>query len=91
MPSSAVDVNNLRVLIHNETSKDLSIPAGTVIAHVFPTDTVTVAHEIPESKGPLNPELFNFGEEAPIPAAWEKRLRLKLAERSKCSPPRNGM
>ncbi len=39
-----------------------------------------MAHEIPESKGPLNPELFNFGE-APIPAAWE-RLRLKLAERS---------
>ncbi len=68
MPSSAVDVNNLRVLIHNETSKDLSIPAGTVIAHVFPTDTVTVAYEIPESKGPLNPELFNLGE-APIPAA----------------------
>ncbi len=81
MPSSAVDVNNLRVLIHNETSKYLSIPAGTVIAHVFPTDTVTVAHEIPESKGPLNPELFNFWE-APIPAAWEKRLRLKLAEQS---------
>lgn len=44
-------------------------------------DTVTVAHDIPESKGPLNPELFNFGE-APIPAGWEKRLRLKLAERS---------
>lgn len=81
MPSSAVDVNNFRVLIHNETSKDLSIPVGTVVAHVFPTDTVTVAHDIPESKGPLNPELFNFGE-APIPAGWEKRLRLKLAERS---------
>lgn len=63
MPSSAVDVNNFRVLIHNETSKDLSIPVGTVVAHVFPT----VAHDIPESKGPLNPELFNFGE-APIPA-----------------------
>nr|XP_055033931.1 uncharacterized protein LOC129422186 [Misgurnus anguillicaudatus] len=80
LPSSAVDVNNFRVLVHNETSKDLSIPAGTIIAHVFPTDTVTVAPGVQNSK-PIDPDLFNFGGST-IPAAWEERLRLKLAERS---------
>lgn len=79
LPSSVVDVNNFRVLIHNETSKDFSIPAGTVIAHVFLTDTVTIAHGVQESKRLINPELFNFGE-ANIPAAWERKLGLKLAE-----------
>ncbi|KAL1265357.1 hypothetical protein QQF64_003384 [Cirrhinus molitorella] len=57
MPSSAVDVTNFRVLLHNETK----------ISQF--------------QRGALNPELFKFGE-APIPAVWEKRLRLKLAERS---------
>lgn len=43
LPPLAVEVNNFPVLVHNETSKDLFIPAGAVIAHVFATDTVTVA------------------------------------------------
>ncbi|GAA6112138.1 uncharacterized protein LOC120477845, partial [Tachysurus ichikawai] len=73
LPSSAVDVNNSRVLIHNETSKDLSIPASTIIAHVFPTDTVTVVPGVQNTK-PIDPELFNFGRST-IPAAWEERLR----------------
>lgn len=80
LPSSAINVNNFRVLICNETSKDISIPSDTVIAKVFPTDTVTVTPEVPAVTKRLDPKVFNFGD-SPIPADWEKRLREKLAER----------
>lgn len=43
LPSSAMEGRNIQVLIHNETSKDISIPAGTVMANVYPTDTLTVS------------------------------------------------
>lgn len=79
LPSSALEVNNFRVLIHNETYKDISIPAGTVIAHVFPTDTVTVTQRVQTSTKTINPELFDFSEST-IPAVWEQRLRQKLSE-----------
>lgn len=80
LSSSAVDVNNFRILIQNETSKELSVPPGTVVAQIFPTDTVTVAHGVTKSNDQINPDVFNFGD-SNIPTAWEKRLRLKLAER----------
>ncbi len=34
LPSSAVDGNNIQVLVHNEISKEMYIPSGTVVAHV---------------------------------------------------------
>lgn len=82
LPSSAVEVNNIRVLIHNEMCKDISIPAGNVIAHVFATDTVTVTQGLETSTKPINPKLFDFSK-SPIPAVWEKKLLRKLSERSK--------
>jgi len=47
LPSSAVEENKFKVLIKNETCKEVTIPSGTVVAHVFPTDTVTVASVTP--------------------------------------------
>ncbi|XP_067293892.1 uncharacterized protein [Pseudorasbora parva] len=78
LPSSAVG-QQIKILLHNETSKDISIPAGTVIANVYPTDTVTVSTGEQTSQE-IDPSLFNFGESS-IPEAWERRLRQKLSTR----------
>lgn len=79
MSSSAIDVNHFRVLVCNATSKDIRIPTDTVIAKVFATDTVTVTPDAPIDPKRIDPSVFKFGD-SPIPAAWEKRLRKKLAE-----------
>ncbi len=36
---SAIEERNVKLLVHNETSKDIYIPAGTILANVYPTDT----------------------------------------------------
>ncbi|XP_067266693.1 uncharacterized protein [Chanodichthys erythropterus] len=79
LPYSAIDENKFRVLVCNETFKDISIPTDTVIAKVFPTDTVTVTSNVPTDLKRIDPKVFKFGD-SPIPADWEKRLREKLAE-----------
>ncbi|XP_048054375.1 uncharacterized protein LOC125273152, partial [Megalobrama amblycephala] len=68
LSSSAIDENNFRVLVCNETFKDISIPM----------DTVTVTPDAPTDPK-IDPNVFKFGD-SPIPADWEKRLREKLAE-----------
>ncbi|KAL0198818.1 hypothetical protein M9458_007358, partial [Cirrhinus mrigala] len=80
LPSSAIDGKNIQVLVHNETSKDISIPAGTVVAHVYPTDTLAVPSGGSNSFKVIDPMLFNFSESS-IPKAWELRLRQKLSTR----------
>ncbi len=79
LPSSAVEGRNIQVLVHNETSKDISIPAGMVMDNVYPTDTLTVTSG-EQSSQVIDPSLFNFGESS-IPKAWEWRLRQKLSTR----------
>ncbi|RXN17862.1 Retrovirus-related Pol polyprotein from transposon 297 [Labeo rohita] len=80
LPSSAVEENKVRVLIKNETCKEITIPVGTVIAHVFPTDTVTAASDVPTKPKRIDPKLFDFSK-SEIPKQWEDRLRQKLCER----------
>ncbi|RXN25500.1 Retrovirus-related Pol polyprotein from transposon 297 [Labeo rohita] len=80
LPSSAVDGKNIQVLVHNETSKDISIPAGTIVAHVYPTDTLVVPSRSSNSSKVIDPTLFDFSESS-IPKAWELRLRQKLSTR----------
>ncbi|KAK0145272.1 hypothetical protein N1851_015815 [Merluccius polli] len=43
LPSSELNANSFDVLLRNETLREVTMLAGTVIAHVYPTDTVTMA------------------------------------------------
>ncbi|KAL1249378.1 hypothetical protein QQF64_020383 [Cirrhinus molitorella] len=80
LPSAAVEENKVKVLIKNETGKDITLPVGTVLAHMFHTDTVTAASESPSKHKMIDPKLFDFSKSS-IPKQWENRLRHKLAER----------
>ncbi|KAJ8345313.1 hypothetical protein SKAU_G00295060 [Synaphobranchus kaupii] len=55
---------------------------STVLAHLYATDTVTVAQRTDplKSEEVIDPDLFDFGD-SPIPGPWKKRLSHKLAER----------
>nr|XP_020443948.1 uncharacterized protein LOC109952966 isoform X2 [Monopterus albus] len=77
-PSSAVDGKTIQVLVHNETSKDITIPAGAVVAHVYPTDTLVGPSGDSYIHKVIDPTLFDF-RESPIPEAWERRLQQKLS------------
>ncbi|KAL6478669.1 hypothetical protein MHYP_G00121020 [Metynnis hypsauchen] len=79
-PPSEIKAKSLKVLLHNESLKDASIPVGTVIAHMYSTDTVAVAHKSDGRPEKLDPSLFDFGQ-SPIPENWKNRLSNKLAER----------
>lgn len=61
LPFTEVNLNQLRVPIHNETSRDISLQPGTVIAQVYSIDTVAVAQGSKNIPTTINPELFNFG------------------------------
>ncbi|KAG1932770.1 interleukin-1 receptor accessory protein-like 1-A [Pimephales promelas] len=80
LSSSAIHMDTFQLPLHNETSKEVAVPPGTVLAHMFPTDTVTETCR-ERSKSRIDPDLFNFGKSG-IPFEWEKRLRQKLSERN---------
>ncbi len=75
-----MNVDSFKLLVCNDTSRDITIPVGTVIAKVSPTDTVTVAQGVQTASKRLDPKIFKFGD-SPVPANWEARLRDKLSER----------
>ncbi|KAJ8340547.1 hypothetical protein SKAU_G00351800 [Synaphobranchus kaupii] len=79
---SAIAFNNVTVLLQNESMRKMSIPVGTVLAHLYTTDTVTVAQRTDplKSEEVIDPDLFDFGD-SPIPGPWKKRLSHRLAER----------
>ncbi|KAG1955575.1 interleukin-1 receptor accessory protein-like 1-A [Pimephales promelas] len=77
---SAINMDTFQLPLHNETSKEVAVPPGTVLAHMFPTDTVTETCR-ERSKSRIDPDLFNFGKSG-IPFEWERRLRQKLSERN---------
>lgn len=80
LTSSELDVNSFKVLLRNETLREVTMLAGTVVAHVYPTDTVTMAQRPESTSKVLDETLFDFGE-SPIPEVWRKRLRQKLSKR----------
>lgn len=80
VPFSAMEANQLRVLVRNDTFKEKFIPNGTVLARVYATDTVRDAREVSENHQILDPELFDFGD-SPVPQTWKDRLKQKLSER----------
>lgn len=79
LPSHSMNTNSFNVLLRNETLKDATMPAGAIIANVYPTDTVTSAAR-PPSGEVLDAKLFDFSD-SPMPEAWKERLGQKLAKR----------
>lgn len=77
--SSNLNVDSFKLLVCNDTSQDITIPVGTVIAKLSPTDTVTVAQGVQTASKKLDPQIFKFGD-SPIPANWKARMREKLSE-----------
>lgn len=79
-PGSAIDKKAIQVFIHNETSRDISIPSGTVVAQVYSTDILSVPSRRHSSSKALDPMSFDFSGSS-IPKEWEMRLREKLSTR----------
>lgn len=80
LTSSELNVNSFEVLLRNETLREVTMLPGTVLAHVYPTDTVMMAQRPKSTSKVLDETLFDFGE-SPIPEVWRKRLRQKLSQR----------
>lgn len=80
LPSSAVEKNKCKVPIKSETYKDITIPAEAIVAHVFPTDTVTVSSNTSTKSKSVYPKRFDFSKST-IPKEWGDRLRQKLSKR----------
>ncbi|KAL6481950.1 hypothetical protein MHYP_G00100300 [Metynnis hypsauchen] len=80
LPASKLDADNFTVLLQNESCKSATIPARTVIAHLYATHTVAVPQKSDQCAQAFSHELFDFGD-SPVPEIWKKRLRHKLAEK----------
>lgn len=81
IPSNAVDINRLTVLVQNESQKEVTIPGGAVLGHLCVTDVVTTISKQKSEMEEFDASLINFGE-SPVPEAWKARLRQKLLERT---------
>ncbi|KAK7889282.1 hypothetical protein WMY93_024842 [Mugilogobius chulae] len=81
VPANAVQINSFRILVQNQSARETVIPVGTVIGHMYRTESVI---SMPLQK-PENPEFdsnqINFGD-SPVPQEWKIRLKQKLSERS---------
>uniref|UniRef100_A0A672JC76 Gypsy retrotransposon integrase-like protein 1 n=1 Tax=Salarias fasciatus TaxID=181472 RepID=A0A672JC76_SALFA len=81
IPSHAVAVNRFTVLLQNETLKDATIPVGSIVGCLYPTDVVRkLSKQQPASKE-FDLSLLDFGD-SPAPEEWKDRLRQKLSERA---------
>lgn len=80
LPASHLDADSFRVLLHNESKRKMAIPAGTVVAHLYTADTVTVPQQANPCQTILDPNFFDFGT-SPIPETWKDRLKHMLAAR----------
>ncbi|XP_049321873.1 uncharacterized protein LOC125782292 [Astyanax mexicanus] len=79
--SSTLDKNKFLVMLRNESLKDVSIPSGTILAHLQAVDTVTVAQpDKSKVRQQIDPVVFDFAN-SPIPEEWKERLSKKLAQR----------
>lgn len=81
VPADAVQVNNFRILVQNQSTKETIIPVGTVMGHLYHTESV-IARPLKklESKE-FDSSQIKFGD-SPVPEEWKCRLRNKLLERS---------
>lgn len=77
VPSSEVRLNQLSVLVCNESERDAVLPVGTLMGNLCIADSVVPALQtkIRSKAGvtELDPSLIDFGD-SPIPAHWKARL-----------------
>lgn len=81
VPSGALDVNSMRVLVKNESLREMSIPAGTVIGgmyHIYSVVTISPKDAAPSD---FDASVINFGD-SPISEHWKNRLRKKRSQKS---------
>ncbi len=81
VPSGALDVNSLRILLKNESSRETSIPVGTVIGCVYHIDSVATIPPKETASSDFDESMINFGD-SPISEQWKNRLCKKLAQKS---------
>ncbi|XP_049329329.1 uncharacterized protein LOC111193656 [Astyanax mexicanus] len=79
--SSAIVATNFKVVLENESLKEVIVPAGTVVGQLYLTDTATPAMTMTTSVK-IDPEHFKFAD-SPIPEYWKNRLKQKLSQRTK--------
>lgn len=82
LPGHAVNVNNFRILIRNQSLKEASIPVGTVMGCLYLTENITAISSNNPDPSSFNAELINFGD-SPVPLEWKERLKRKLSQRPK--------
>lgn len=81
VPANAVQVNNFRILVQNQSARETVIPVGTVLGHMYLTESV-ISMPVQRSETPeFDGSQINFGDSS-VPQEWKDRLRCKLAERS---------
>uniref|UniRef100_A0A1A7ZLV7 Gypsy retrotransposon integrase-like protein 1 n=1 Tax=Nothobranchius furzeri TaxID=105023 RepID=A0A1A7ZLV7_NOTFU len=81
VPAHAVQVNSFRILVQNHSARETTIPVGTVMGHLYRTESViSMPSKEPEMIA-FESSQIDFGE-SPVPEEWKDRLRQKLAERS---------
>lgn len=81
VPSNGVEINNFPVLIHKESKRSTVIPAGTVVGHLYPIDSVKSIAKAEQVTEQFDPNLIHFGY-SPIPDIWKDRLRQKLSQQA---------
>lgn len=89
-PFSAVNENKCKVLIKNETARDITIPAGTVIAHVFPTNMVTVVADTHKEPKRIDPK-FLISQSHLFQQSGKIVIAKSFLKEEMCSPLKNGM
>lgn len=81
VPGPAVTVNNFRILVQNQSLQETIIPVGTIMGHVYLTESVTAVSLDRSATSDWEANLINFGD-LPIPPEWKERLKRKLSQRS---------
>ncbi|KAI7799692.1 hypothetical protein IRJ41_009439 [Triplophysa rosa] len=81
VPSDILKNNNFVVPVQNESLKEVVIPVGTVIGHLFTADPVNAVSVNEGCDKTLDPNLFNFGD-SPISEEWKERLWKQLSKRT---------
>lgn len=81
VPSGALDINSLRILLKNDSSRETSIPVGTVIGCVYHIDSVVTIPPKETASSDFDESMINFGD-SPISEQWKNRLCKKLAQKS---------
>lgn len=80
VPSHAVQVNNFRILVENQSARETIIPIGTIMRHIYRTESVISVPCQKQERAVFDSDRIDFGD-SPVPEEWKDRLKQKLAER----------